>query len=358
MSESGLDSCGCTPQCPATQQPNPNLPGVSSILSSGSISLNGATVPSSASGNPTISLINDTNTPAVSQYYGTDGSGVRGFFNLPSGTIGEIDTTGSIVGGPITVSGTIQLDGDSTSPGNSQYYGTNNIGQKGFFNLPAGLVSPLTTKGDLYSRNSSSDTRLGVGSDGQVLQSDSTAAIGLSWLSLAASLISFTPVGDITAIDTQSAIAQVDAKTSVLAVKGDLISFSTVPVTVNVGTDGQVLRADSTNAAGISWGTVPRHILSVTAINNTSSPYLLLNTDEVVEVDSSTGVITINLSLGATYTTGQLFTVKDSGNNALTNNITINTSGGQTLDGATSYIININSGVVSFYWNGSKFLTL
>jgi hypothetical protein len=40
--------------------------------------------------------------------------------------------------------------------------------------------SPLTTKGDLYTY-STTDTRLGVGTNGQVLLADSTAATGIKW---------------------------------------------------------------------------------------------------------------------------------------------------------------------------------
>jgi len=47
-----------------------------------------------------------------------------------------------------------------------------------------GGASPLTTKGDLYTY-STADARLGVGTNGQVLTADSTAATGLKWATAA-----------------------------------------------------------------------------------------------------------------------------------------------------------------------------
>ena len=49
-----------------------------------------------------------------------------------------------------------------------------------------GTTSPLTTKGDLYTRTSTGDARLAVGANGTTLVADSAEATGLKWAAVAA----------------------------------------------------------------------------------------------------------------------------------------------------------------------------
>jgi hypothetical protein len=91
------------------------------------------------------------------------------------------------------------------------------------FNAKSDYSDPLTTDGDLLYYNTST-TRLGIGTEGQLL----TVSSGFpSWQ---------------------------DPPTSVsVTTKGDLQTYSTVPDRLPVGTNGQLLSADSVESTGLKW---------------------------------------------------------------------------------------------------------
>ena len=108
-----------------------------------------------------------------------------------TGSVTSVGTTGLISGGPITTTGTI-----TTSMNTNKLVGRSTVGTGIMeeitvgtgLSLSAGTLSnsspfttPLTTKGDIYVRNTTVDTKLPVGLDTQILLADSTATTGLKW---------------------------------------------------------------------------------------------------------------------------------------------------------------------------------
>jgi hypothetical protein len=91
-------------------------------------------------------------------------------------------------------------------------------------------ITPTTTKGDLIVENGTNATRLGVGSNNQLLSADSTEPTGVKWIDPPAS--------------------------SPLTTKGDLYTYTTDNARLPIGTDGQYLKADSTQATGLNWDTL------------------------------------------------------------------------------------------------------
>jgi hypothetical protein len=98
-------------------------------------------------------------------------------------------------------------------------------------------ASTINAKGDLLAGTANDTVGLrAVGTNGQVLTADSTQATGLNWT---------TPATGIPA--------------TLIDAKGDLIAGSAADTAARVaaGTDGQMLYADSTQTAGIRWGAAP-----------------------------------------------------------------------------------------------------
>jgi len=89
-------------------------------------------------------------------------------------------------------------------------------------------LQPGTTLGDLFyaSATANTNTRLGVGTNGQVL-------------SVSSGVPAWTTTADVTPLTT----------------KGDLFTFSTVDARLGVGSNDQILVADSTASTGLKWAT-------------------------------------------------------------------------------------------------------
>lgn len=166
--------------------------------------------------------------------------GIKGdTFFIPGATGGSVTSVGLsmptefiVAGSPITGAGDFTVT-KATEAANTFWAGpTTGAAAVPAFrtlvaaDLPAGAGSPLTTKGDVYTF-STVNARLPVGTNGQVLSSDSTATTGLKWVTVSTS--------------------------SPLTTKGDLFTFTTVDARLAVGSNGQILSADSTQASGLKW---------------------------------------------------------------------------------------------------------
>ena len=108
-------------------------------------------------------------------------------------------------------------------------------------------LNPETTLGDIAYRSATSNTntRLGIGTNGQVL-------------AVSGGVPAWTTTADVTPLTT----------------KGDVFTFSTVDARLAVGTNGQVLTADSSEATGLKYATPSSSgmtLLSTTALSSTST---------------------------------------------------------------------------------------
>lgn len=136
--------------------------------------------------------------------------------------------------------------------------------------------NPLTTRGDLLTRDASTQVRLPVGSANKVLKTDGTDPSWATITSLLDSLFSSTQgavlfrgsaAWEALAIGTSGYFLKSNGAgadpswaagggggvSSPLTTKGDLWGFNTVDDRIPVGANGEVLTADSTDPLGVSW---------------------------------------------------------------------------------------------------------
>ena len=140
--------------------------------------------------------------------------------------------------------------------------------------IESAISIPLTTKGDILTRDASTNIRLPVGTDDYVLTADSTQPSGLKWSSVSTPILTTKgdfltrnateevrlPVGAngqiITADSTQASGVKWENRNP-LTTKGDLLTRNTTDdIRFPIGVNGTFLKADSTQASGMSWSNI------------------------------------------------------------------------------------------------------
>ena len=127
----------------------------------------------------------------------------------------------------------------------------------------------------------------------------------------------------------------------------DIQSISAENVTVSGLT---VTTADITSAEMVQAIITQDFILPRTT---TAGDYSTDTTAVIIEVTDTSAPRTVTLSSGDVTQSGRIYIIKDGSDGASANNITLTTSGGETIDDETSHIISSDSGYVGVYADGT-----
>jgi len=142
---------------------------------------------------------------------------------------------------------------------------------------------------------------------------------------------------------------------STLTTKGDLYA-ATAAATVTrlgVGSNDQVLTADSTEPTGLAWKTPAAS--SGAAVSTKTTAYTLTTSDDYILADASSGAFTLTLPTSS-GNTGKAFFIKKVDSTA--NGVTIDAAGSETIDGEATRILYGEQATIQLVSDGSNWITV
>src|SRR5262249_31695108 len=108
-------------------------------------------------------------------------------------------------------------------------------------------------------------TRLGVGTNGQMLVANSGATLGVNWATVDATTINLNPsVNTWTTVQLAIAALSAASPSTILTTPGDILGHdATDAARIPVGSNNQTLIADSSQALGLRWAAMTADIINL-----------------------------------------------------------------------------------------------
>jgi len=310
---------------------------------------------------------------SASVYYG-DGSGLSGISSSPGGVEGSIQfNTSSTLGGnsgfkydgtDVTLGGALSASFLSGSGANiynitpANINGTINAGQ---LNLGDGLEdnsnalrikldsdSAINRSGNGIKIQASGLSAAGALGDTDLFIADQSGNKKATALQIYSYVNGKLTIPVVAGSDTQIQFNDSGdlGASSNLTFNSSTNTLTTTNITASTHVSASTYYGDGSNLSGISGGS-STSFDSFTANFNVSASY------DVVGVNTSGGAVTGSLLAANAYTAGQRLVFKDIEGSGSTNNLVIEPSGSQTIDGATLAKIKVNYGSITIVSDGS-----
>lgn len=246
-------------------------------------------------------------------------------------------------------SGTLTLNDSTGTLTNKTISGSSNT----FSNIPYGALSlgSSIVNSDISASAGIGTTKL------EALTASRVAITNASGYLSAADTATYPSLTELSYVKgvTSAVQTQVDAKVpkSAFTAKGDLVIGSTANtyVTKSVGTDGLFLRADSSQAGGVTWASPSGSALSVTT---KTGSYTATTSDDVILASGAAFTITLYAASG---NSGKVLRIKKT-DSSFSNIITIDGNSTETIDGAATTTLDTQYEEVTLVCDGSNWHVL